>query len=41
MTQRPTGRAAGVSRVRLLPTDGVAESCLVMQDVEGNEFCLD
>ena len=21
--------------------DGVNESCLVMQDVEGNEFCLD
>jgi len=22
-------------------TDGVDESCLVMQDIEGNEFCLD
>ena len=27
--------------VRLLPADGEEESCLVMQDVEGNEFCLD
>ena len=25
----------------LLLADGVNESCLVMQDVEGNEFCLD
>jgi hypothetical protein len=31
----------GAARVRLLPSDGVNESCLVMQDVEGNEFCLD
>jgi Glyoxalase-like domain len=31
----------GAVRVRLLPADGVDESCLVMQDVEGNEFCLD
>ena len=31
----------GASRVRLLRADGVNESCLVMQDVEGNEFCLD
>ena len=28
-------------RVRLLPADGDNESCLVMQDIEGNEFCLD
>jgi hypothetical protein len=27
--------------VRLLRADGVNESCLVMQDIEGNEFCLD
>ena len=27
--------------VRLLPADGDNESCLVMQDIEGNEFCLD
>jgi len=33
--------ALGAHRVRLLPVDEVNESCLVMQDVEGNEFCLD
>jgi hypothetical protein len=33
--------ALGAVRVRLLPADGVNESCLVMRDVEGNEFCLD
>jgi catechol 2,3-dioxygenase-like lactoylglutathione lyase family enzyme len=33
--------AIGAVRVRLLVADGVEESCLVMQDVEGNEFCLD
>lgn len=31
----------GASRVRLLPADGFNESCLEMQDPEGNEFCLD
>ena len=31
----------GAVRVRLLPADGDDESCLVMQDIEGNEFCLD
>ena len=31
----------GATRVRLLPADDENESCLVMQDVEGNEFCLD
>ena len=31
----------GAARVQLLRADGVNESCLVMQDVEGNEFCLD
>ncbi|GAA1768405.1 VOC family protein [Luedemannella helvata] len=31
----------GATRVRLLLADGSDESCLVMQDVEGNEFCLD
>ncbi|GAA2746773.1 VOC family protein [Terrabacter aerolatus] len=31
----------GATRVRLLVADGYNESCLVMQDVEGNEFCLD
>jgi glyoxalase superfamily protein len=33
--------ALGASRVRLLLADADNESCLVMQDVEGNEFCLD
>jgi len=33
--------ALGATRVRLLPADDEEESCLVMQDVEGNEFCLD
>jgi hypothetical protein len=33
--------ALGAVRVRLLAADGVEESCIVMQDVEGNEFCLD
>jgi hypothetical protein len=33
--------ALGAVRVRLLPADGVDESCIVMQDIEGNEFCLD
>jgi hypothetical protein len=31
----------GATRVVLLPADEENESCLVMQDVEGNEFCLD
>jgi hypothetical protein len=31
----------GATRFQLLRADGVNESCLVMQDVEGNEFCLD
>ncbi len=31
----------GAKRVRLLVADGYNESCLVMADVEGNEFCLD
>ena len=33
--------ALGASHVRTLHADGVNESCIVMQDVEGNEFCLD
>jgi hypothetical protein len=33
--------AMGAVRVCLLPADVVDESCLVMQDIEGNEFCLD
>ena len=31
----------GARRLYLLPADDENESCLVMQDVEGNEFCLD
>ncbi|HEV2755213.1 MAG TPA: VOC family protein [Actinomycetota bacterium] len=31
----------GATRVRLLPADEENESCIVMQDIEGNEFCLD
>jgi Glyoxalase-like domain len=33
--------ALGAVRVRLLRADGVNESCMVMQDIEGNEFDLD
>jgi hypothetical protein len=33
--------ALGAVRVRLLTADGENESCLVMQDIERNEFCLD
>jgi hypothetical protein len=33
--------ALGAVRERLLPADDVNESCIVMQDIEGNEFCLD
>jgi hypothetical protein len=31
----------GATRFRLLVADEYNESCLVMQDIEGNEFCLD
>lgn len=31
----------GATRLRLLPATEEDEACLVMQDVEGNEFCLD
>src|SRR5690349_11164149 len=33
--------ALGATRFQLLRADGFDESCLVMKDVEGNEFCLD
>jgi hypothetical protein len=33
--------ALGAVRVQLLLADDENESCLVMQDIEGNEFCLD
>lgn len=31
----------GATRYELLLADEENESCLVMQDIEGNEFCLD
>jgi Glyoxalase-like domain len=31
----------GATRGQLLLADGENESCQVMQDIEGNEFCLD
>ncbi|CAN5797422.1 VOC family protein [soil metagenome] len=31
----------GATRVRLLPAGDGEESCIVMQDIEGNDFCLD
>ena len=31
----------GAAHVNTLYADGINESCIVMQDVEGNEFCLD
>ncbi|MGK3942640.1 VOC family protein [Streptomyces caeruleatus] len=33
--------ALGAKRERVLLADEENESCIVMQDVEGNEFCLD
>jgi hypothetical protein len=33
--------ALGAVRVQLLTADDDNESCLVMRDIEGNEFCLD
>ena len=33
--------ALGAVRERLLLPDGFGESCIVMQDIEGHEFCLD
>jgi hypothetical protein len=33
--------ALGATQQRVLVADGFDESCIVMQDVEGNEFCLD
>lgn len=31
----------GAECVRVMHADGINESCIVMQDIEGNEFCLD
>ena len=33
--------ALGATRVLLQLADEYNESCLTMQDIEGNEFCLD
>ena len=33
--------ALGAACVQVLRADGFNESCIVMQDIEGNEFCLD
>jgi hypothetical protein len=33
--------ALGARRVRRLEADGIDAVCIVMQDPEGNEFCLD
>ncbi|KOT99089.1 hypothetical protein ADK86_15825 [Streptomyces sp. NRRL F-5755] len=33
--------ALGATRVHVLLADEYNESCILMQDVEGNEFCLD
>ncbi|MFF7459736.1 VOC family protein [Kitasatospora sp. NPDC008115] len=33
--------ALGAVCVRVMEADGEYESCIVMQDIEGNEFCLD
>ena len=33
--------ALGAVKQRVLPADEENESCIVMQDVEGTEFCLD
>ncbi|MFE9725693.1 VOC family protein [Streptomyces sp. NPDC005794] len=33
--------ALGAAHVQTLLADGTNESCIVMQDIEGNEFCLD
>ena len=33
--------ALGAEQAYVLRADGISESCIVMRDVEGNEFCLD
>jgi hypothetical protein len=33
--------AFGAHRVRRMEADGINDVCIVMQDPEGNEFCLD
>ena len=39
--ERARLEALGASLVEVLRADGFNESCIVMQDIEGNEFCLD
>ena len=34
-------RSLGATQVQLLSADEDNECCIVMQDIEGNEFCLD
>lgn len=31
----------GAVQERVMPANGAEESCIVMRDIEGNEFCLD
>ena len=33
--------ALGATQIQVLRADGFDESCIVMQDIGGNEFCLD
>lgn len=33
--------ALGATRDRVLLADEYEESCILMRDIEGNEFCLD
>jgi Glyoxalase-like domain len=37
----PAWSRSGARRVRRLEADGINAVCIVMQDPEGNEFCLD
>ncbi|MEU8241268.1 VOC family protein [Actinoplanes missouriensis] len=39
--ERKRLEALGATCFQVLLADGVDESCIVMQDIEGNEFCLD
>ncbi|BAL88771.1 hypothetical protein AMIS_35510 [Actinoplanes missouriensis 431] len=39
--ERKRLEALGATCFQVLVADGVEESCIVMQDIEGNEFCLD
>ncbi|GAB3704544.1 VOC family protein [Nocardiopsis oceani] len=39
--ERARLEALGAVCVQVMHADGFNESCIVMQDIEGNEFCLD